>query len=134
LRADLAVLPAIAEAGLALAAKDISQGGLVGTAMMLAECSGVGAAIDVSAVPKPEGVPPDRWLQTFPSYGYLLAVSPANAPAVLARFRDRGIAAADIGKVTADHRMVIADGRAAETIWDFAREPLIGCARAEVMA
>ena len=134
LRADLAVLPAIAEAGLALAAKDISQGGLVGTAMMLAECSGVGAAIDVSTVPKPEGVPADRWLQTFPSYGYLLAVSPASAPAVLARFRQRSIAAADVGKVTADHRMVIIDGRSTETIWDFAREPLIGCGRAEVMA
>ena len=37
LRGDLEVLPALAEAGLAHAAKDISQGGLVGTAMMLAE-------------------------------------------------------------------------------------------------
>ncbi len=132
LRADLGVLPAIAESGLALAAKDISQGGLIGTAMMLAECSGVGATIDVAAVPKPEGVPLERWLQTFPSYGYLLAVSPANVPAVLARFRERSIAAAAIGKVTADRRVVIADDRATETIWNFAREPLIGCAPASV--
>ena len=49
LRGDLEILPAIAEAGLARAAKDITQGGLVGTAMMLAECSGVGAAIDLAA-------------------------------------------------------------------------------------
>ena len=70
------VLPAIAEAGLRGAAKDISQGGIVGTAMMLAECSGVGATIDVAAVPRPEGVPLERWLLTFPSYGYLLAVAP----------------------------------------------------------
>ncbi len=56
LRADLEVLPAIAESGLAEAAKDISQGGIVGTAMMLAECSGVGATIDVTRVPRPEGV------------------------------------------------------------------------------
>lgn len=130
LRADLNVLPAIAESGLALAAKDISQGGLIGTAMMLAECSGVGAAISVAAVPKPEGVPLERWLQTFPSYGYLLAVPPANASAVLARFRERGIAAADVGTVTADRRVVIADGEVTATIWDFAREPLIGCAPA----
>ena len=132
LRADLGVLPAIAESGLALAAKDISQGGLIGTAMMLAECSGVGATIDVAAVPKPEDVPLERWLQTFPSYGYLLAVSPANVPAVLACFRERGIAAAAIGKVTADRRVVIADDRATETIWNFAREPLIGCAPASI--
>ena len=132
LRADLGVLPAIAESGLAPAAKDISQGGLIGTAMMLAECSGVGATIDVAAVPKPEGVPLERWLQTFPSYGYLLAVSPANVPAVLARSRERSIAAAAIGMVTADRRVVIADDRATETIWNFAREPLIGCAPASV--
>jgi AIR synthase-related protein len=134
LRADLEVLPSIAESGLALAAKDISQGGLVGTTMMLAECSGVGARIDVARVPKPEGVPLERWLQTFPSYGYLLAVAPANLPAVLARFTDRGIAAADIGQITADRRVLIADGATAETIWDFSREPLMACARTEAFA
>ena len=74
LMADLEVLPSIAEGGLAIAAKDISQGGLVGTAMMLAECSRVGVTIDVTRVPKPDGVPLERWLTTFPSYGYLLAV------------------------------------------------------------
>jgi uncharacterized protein len=134
LRADLDVLPSIAETGLATVAKDISQGGIVGTAMMLAECSGVGAAIDVGRVPKPEGVPLERWLQTFPSYGYLLAVQPPNLPAVLACFRVRGIAAACIGKITADRRVVIADETSAETIWDFAREPLIGCGPTELFA
>jgi hypothetical protein len=134
LRADLEVLPAIAESGLALAAKDISQGGLIGTALMLAECSGVGAAIEVASVPKPEGVPLDRWLQTFPSFGYLLAVPPANVPTVLGRFEARGIQAADIGTVTAERRVEIMDGRAAETIWDFAKEPLILCEQAEALA
>jgi uncharacterized protein len=134
LRADLEVLPCLAEAGLATAAKDISQGGLIGTALMLAECSGVGARIDVAAVPKPEGVVLERWLQTFPSYGYLLAVAGANVPAVLARFGARGIAVADIGHVTADRRVVIGDGTADETIWDFAREPLIGCRPVEALA
>jgi uncharacterized protein len=134
LNADLAVLPALAEKGLAVAAKDISQGGLVGTAMMLAECSRVGARIDVAQVPRPEGVPHARWLQTFPSYGFLLAVRPADVPAVLARFNARGIAAADVGEFTADQRVVISDGQATETIWDFAREPLMGCVPSEVFA
>jgi uncharacterized protein len=139
LRADLEVLPGVAEAGLALAAKDISQGGLIGTTMMLAECSGVGAAIDVAAVPRPDGVALARWLQTFPSYGYVLAVPPANVAAVLARFAARGIAAADIGEVTADACVSIADGRSTEIIWDFSREPLMGwggrgCGRAEAAA
>jgi hypothetical protein len=134
LNADLAVLPSLAESGLAAAAKDISQAGLVGTAMMLAECSRVGVRIDVARIPRPEGAPLGRWLQTFPSYGFLVAVRPANVPAVLARFNGRSIAAAEIGEFTADHRVVIGSGRATETIWDFAREPLIGCARSEAFA
>lgn len=134
LRADLEILPAIAEAGLARAAKDISQGGLVGTAMMLAECSAVGAAIDIGSVPRPDGVALERWLQTFPSYGYLLAVPATNAAAVIARFAARGIAAADIGEVTTDAQVSITDGRATEIIWDFSREPLMGCGPAEAAA
>jgi uncharacterized protein len=127
---DLEVLPAIAEAGLVAAGKDISQGGLIGTAIMLTECSRVGASIDVARVPKPNCVPLDRWLQTFPSFGFLLSVRPANAAAVIARFHERGIAAADIGEVTADHRVTLIDGPQKELIWDFAREPLIGCVAA----
>jgi AIR synthase-related protein len=134
LRADLELLPAIAERGLAAAVKDISQGGLIGTAMMLAECSGVGATIELPSVPRPESASLERWLQTFPSYGYVLAVRPANVPAVLARFRDRHIAAAEIGTITADHRVTIADGRSSETIWDFSCEPLIGCVPPAVFA
>ncbi len=134
LRGDLEILPTLAEAGLAMAAKDISQGGLIGTAMMFSECSKVGASIELDDVPRPDSVPLERWLQTFPSFGFLIAARPANAPAVLARFRDRGIAAADIGAFTADRRVTIAAGAAAETIWDFAREPLLGCVRSEVFA
>jgi uncharacterized protein len=131
LRADLNLLPSLAEDGLAAAGKDISQGGLVGTAMMLAECSGNGVVIDVRRVPKPGAVSIERWLQTFPSYGFLLAVPAANVAAVLARFTSRGIAAADIGDFTTERHVVLTDGNAAETVWDFAREPLMGCTRAE---
>jgi len=53
---------------------------------------------------------------------------------VLTRFGDRNIAAAEIGTITTDHRVTIADGRSSETIWDFTREPLIGCVPPEVLA
>ena len=133
LRGDLEVLPAIAEAGLACAAKDISQGGIVGTTMMLAECSGIAATIDVTAVPRPAGVALERWLQTFPSFGYILAVAPSKVDAVIGRFAARGIAAAEVGAFSRGARVAITDGRATETIWDFEREPLIGCGRARLL-
>jgi uncharacterized protein len=132
LRSDLEVLPAVAEAGLACAAKDISQGGIVGTDMMLAECSGVAATIDVTAVPRPEGVALGRWLQTFPSYGYILAVASAKVEAVIGRFAARGIAAAEVGAIARGSRVAITDGRAMQTIWDFEHEPLIGCGKARL--
>ena len=131
LKGDLEMLPSLAESGLAAAAKDISQGGIIGTAMMLAECSRAGLRIDIARLPKPEGVPLERWLQTFPSYGFLVAVQPQNVAAVIDRFGERGIAADDVGEFTADHRVVIGDGKSAEEIWDFEREPLIGCAPVE---
>jgi AIR synthase-related protein len=127
LRGDLELLPEIAEAGLSRAAKDISQAGLVGTAAMLAECSGVGVAIDVATAPRPEGVDLARWMQTFPSFGFLIAAAPRDVDAILTRFAGRGIAAADIGAITADRRVTIEDRGASETIWDFSQKPLLGC-------
>jgi len=134
LRGDLEVLPTIAEASLAFAAKDISQGGIVGTTIMLAECSRVGTTIELEVIPRPDGVPLERWLQTFPSYGYLLAVPPANVSAVLAQFAARGIAVADIGEFTSDARIRIADGGKSATVWDLSLAPLIGCRTGEPIA
>jgi AIR synthase-related protein len=127
LRGDLEILPLLAEAGLARAAKDISQGGIIGTAAMLAECSGVGMIIDVAAIPRPDGVALGRWLSTFPSFGYLLSVAPSDVPAVLGAFHQRGIAAADIGAVIAGTQVAITDGADLETIVDVAQRPFIGC-------
>jgi AIR synthase-related protein len=131
LRGDIELLPAIAEAGLSLAAKDISQGGIIGTAAMLAECSGVGIHIDINAIPKPDGIALGRWLLTFPSFGYLLSVKPEHVGKTIARFAERGIAAAAIGSVTGGSRLTIGDGAALETIWDFAERPLIRAPQAQ---
>jgi len=128
LRGDLSLLPTIADNGLSIAAKDISQGGIVGTAAMLAECSQAGVCIDLRAIPLPAGVSLDRWLRTFPSFGYLLAVEPQNVEAVTRLFIDRGVAAADIGGFNAGTRVAVTDGDGVEVIWDFSEHALLGCA------
>jgi uncharacterized protein len=125
LRGDLDILPQIAEAGLCLAAKDISQGGIVGTAIMMAECSGVGIDIDVTAIPLPCGVSIDRWLATFPSFGYLLSVAPGNVDAVLGRFATRDISATVIGFVLPGSTVAITDGASRIVIRDHATTPLM---------
>ncbi len=122
LRADLELLPSLAEAGLVRACKDISMGGVVGTAIMLAEASGIGIAIEGNAIPRPPGVDRELWLTCFPSFGFLLAVAPEHADAVEQRFIGRGIGCAAIGSCD-DTRSVQIDG---EAVWDFATTPLMG--------
>ena len=127
LRDDLELLPAIAEDGLAAAGKDISMAGVVGTALMLLECSGLGASIDLAAIPIPPGVPLQRWLNAFPSYGFLLSVDDGHLAAVLQRFATRGLACAAIGRTDASRVVRLRLGTESDVLWDFGREPLIGC-------
>ena len=120
-RDDLALLPALAEAGLCRAGKDISMGGLIGTALMLAETSRVGMTLDPGLVPRPDGVDLTLWLTCFPSYGFLLAAAPADAADIIARFASRDIACAAVGACDATRTVRVAG----DTVWDFEREPLI---------
>jgi len=72
LRALADVVPALAPA----AAKDVSMSGLVGTAGMLAEASGVRAVLDVADVPAPDAVAPGDWLTCFPGFAVVTADHP----------------------------------------------------------
>ncbi|MEM5367505.1 sll0787 family AIR synthase-like protein [Paraburkholderia azotifigens] len=128
LRDDLEVLPQLAESGLCDAAKDISMAGVLGTALMLLECSGVGARIDLDAIPRPEHVDFERWLSAFPSYGFLLSVRDEQVNDVLARFSQRGVAAAAIGKVDASREVVLAQQDESALLWSFRDSPFIGAA------
>jgi uncharacterized protein len=126
LRADYEVLPAVAEAGLARAGKDISMGGVVGTTLMLLEASRVGAVLWPEAVPRPAGVPLPAWLLAFPSYGFLLAAPPERTPALLAAFAARELDAAVVGRVDGTRRLVLGGAGARAQLWDLAEAPLTG--------
>jgi uncharacterized protein len=134
LREDLALLPDIAEAGWSEAAKDISMAGIVGTALMLLECSRVGCRIHLDAIPHPPGHGPLdapaawlRWLQAFPSFGFLLAVETPHLLPLRHRCEARGLACAVIGQVD-DSREVWLTQEASEPamLWDFKHAPFIG--------
>jgi AIR synthase-related protein len=123
LRQDLEILPRLAEDGLCKAAKDISMAGPLGSTLMLLEAAGCGAEIELDALPIPEDVPMARWLLTFPSYGFVLSVQPDKVKQVLARFAEREVSAAVIGRVTNKPRVIIrrGDEDTAEScvLWDF---------------
>lgn len=128
LRGDLALLPELAEAGLVRAGKDISQGGIAGTALMLAECSGVAIEIDLDAIALPENTPLARWMVTFPSFGFLLAAKPDDVDAIRARFASRDISASVIGRVTDGSTVTLSSAGARTTMWDHAAHRYLGLA------
>jgi AIR synthase-related protein len=82
LRRQLALLPQLAGEGLAHGAKDISMGGLAGTAVMFAEAAGCTLRLDLEAIAPPASVELEAWLTCFPSFGYLLAVRPERLAAL----------------------------------------------------
>lgn len=133
LRDDLEVLPALAVAGLCDAAKDISMAGVVGTALMLLECSKMGAMIDIDTVPRPLDISHEssgdaallRWLTAFPSYGFVLSVRPQHVGHVLARFQLRDVACAVIGEVTAAPELRLTYRGEEALLWNIAEQSFI---------
>lgn len=113
----------LAEAGLVAAAKDISNGGVLGTLIMMLELTGCGAQLDLSAIPRPRG---DlvRWLRAFQSYGFLLSIDPDRVSALLRYFQTSHLTCQPIGTVTDDGRVVLDHaGRQAE-FWNLRHQPL----------
>ena len=127
LRENFLLLPAIAEAGLCAAAKDISMAGVIGTALMLLEASHCGAALDLAAIPRPPEIPLESWLHLFPSFGFILSVPPENTAAVLGKFAAQKIAAAIIGEADASTRIRLRLGAEETLFWDLAEQNLTGC-------
>lgn len=110
LRGDIALLPALAAAGLCRAGKDISNGGIIGTLAMLLECSRAGAELRLDWLPRPGGAEIERWLISFPSFGFLLAAPPEQSDAAIAKFTARDIACARVGKIIEERSLVLGLG------------------------
>ena len=126
LRSGLALLPTLAQSGDCIAAKDVSNAGLLGTLLMLLECSGLGATVALERVPQPPGIALERWLTSFPSFGYILAVKPEASARVRRHFQLSGIACETIGSCAAGSRLTVTHADERESFWDFATSPFTG--------
>ncbi len=126
LRAQLDILPQLAEAGLVRAGKDISMAGIPGTLLMLLEGSGCGAVLDLQRLPAPDHVTALRWLTSFPSFGYLLAVDDKNADDVMARFASVGVTCAAVGEFIAEPVLDLCVTDQRQRYWDLRQQALTG--------
>lgn len=128
LRARLELLPTLAEAGRLRAAKDISNAGILGTLLMLLEPTCCGARIDLDALPCPAGAPLERWLQVFPSYGFLMTLDATDWPYVEATFAAEGVHCAAIGQLDASARLVVEHSGQRAEFWNLRERPFTGFA------
>jgi uncharacterized protein len=122
----LETLPRIAEGGLACAAKDISNAGILGTLAIMMENSGKGARVDLTAIPAPAAMDRFDWLVCFQSFSFILAAAPSRTREVLSVFRERNLAAEIVGQVTAERKVVVSVGGDPQVFFDFEKEKITG--------
>lgn len=122
----LETFPLIAEREWAHAAKDVSNGGLLGTISIMMENSAKGAVIDLPSIPHPAELDLSQWLVSFQSFGFILSVSPELSEAVIALFKERDIDAVVIGKVMEEREIIVKNGAEAQTLFDFKKDKITG--------
>lgn len=126
LRSKLDVLPRLADARLLHAAKDISNAGILGSLLMLLETTGCGATIDLAALPCPPETDLARWLQVFPSYGFLMTLDERDWPQVQTVFAFEGVRCERIGQVNASGTLRVQSGAQHGDFWNLHQQPFTG--------
>lgn len=129
LRYRLEALPLIAERRLAFAAKDVSNAGILGTTAIMMENSGRGAQINLDAIPKPDSLSLEQWVLCFQSFGFILSVPEGNVEPVKDLFSERGITAAEIGRVQEGLIVELVSRGASATLFDLSRDTITGIRR-----
>jgi selenophosphate synthetase-related protein len=122
LAGDVRLLADLADAGLAVAAKDVSMAGLVGSLAMLLEPGRLGVTLDLALLPVPDGVPLADWLACFPCFAFLLTCPPSQVNGCLGAFAERDLRAASLGVIDDTGRVRIRRGHETVDVFDVGRE------------
>ena len=101
------------------------MGGIVGTLLMLIEASKCGAVLDLDNIVYPNNVSLETWLLCFPSYGFLLSVTPDNLNEVQQQFSDRNIDCAVVGEVKQGSHLVLKSNQQSYLFWNLKTDKLI---------
>ena len=107
------------------ASKDLSNGGIIGTLLLLLEYARRGATVDLASVPCPPGMDLNSWLKMYISTGYVVTSDAKQARKVLEVFRLHDLTAAVIGSVDDSLKTVLRLGGEARQIFDFAHESIV---------
>lgn len=122
LAGDVRLLADLATKGCALAAKDVSMAGLVGSLAMLLEPNRLGVVVDLDMLPVPAGVPLQDWLGCFPCFAFLLTCPADRVEECLAGFRDRDLTAEPLGVLDDTGRVRLSEAGREVTVFDLTTE------------
>jgi selenophosphate synthetase-related protein len=123
LRDDGEALVEVADSGAVHAARDVSMPGIPGSLLQLLEAAGCGATLELDRVPRPDDVALERWLVTFPSFGFLLIAPPDQTDAAAEPFLRRGLACAPCGRLDDTGTLRLSAGTESAVLWDLKRDP-----------
>jgi selenophosphate synthetase-related protein len=129
LAGDVRTLAEVAERGAAVAAKDVSMAGMIGSLAMLLEAHKLGVQVDLDVLPVPAGVPLGDWLSCFPCFAFLLATPAGKVGECVAAFTSRGLTAQRIGTLDDTGEVRIRDASGSVVVFDLKRESVTRLAR-----
>lgn len=133
LQSQIALLPQLAEANLVHAARDISNAGILGSLLMLLEATASGAHINLDAMPKPDDVDWFKWLQIFPSFGFLLTADANECEEIIELFHRQGITSAVIGETNVNGVVTVQQQQQYDIFWDFNHQVFTGFCYADAL-
>ena len=125
-QAQMEAVAEIAEKHLAHSCKDMSNPGHIGTLGMMLESSAKGALVDVTRIPKPEGVDEIRWATAYQGCAFVFACDPSNSQSIIDIFSEVGCAGAVVGKVDGSKILRITDGMDEVELFDFSKDIITG--------
>ncbi len=123
---DVRLFAKVAADRSAVAAKDVSMAGSLGSLAMLLEYTRCGARLDMRRLPMPEGVDPLRWLISFPTYAFWLTAEPDRVGDCVRVFESCGLTCVHVGDVTANGELMLEDGDRRQLLLDLSRESVTG--------
>ena len=115
----------LSEKKLLNAAKDLSNGGIIGTILLMLEYAQKGAKIDLATIAVPEGLDLPTWLKMYISTGFVVVTPEELVEPVIATFRKHELHAAEVGIVDDSQKLVLTLDDDAMTIFDFTRESIV---------
>jgi selenophosphate synthetase-related protein len=115
----------LAEKQLLHASKDLSNGGIIGTVLLLLEYAQRGALIDIEQIPRPQNLDLTDWLKMYISTGFVVSTTPSNEETVLSIFQNHGMTAKKIGLIDASRQLTLQKDSEREIVFDFTKEAIV---------